>query len=250
MKRNSNLPKYFDNITDATNLNRSIGASAVIAPEFLMKSSFILSQCTFAQSCLQTIVYTSHGDQIINAKRSLKKFPNPKSRFDFLCDFPYVDDDTIIDKVFQFARTLFREIYEFRNVLAHENWSSSQQFPNAVLFTSLDEESRLSIASGSLWFLEETTPQQIFDATIRFIRNVKVVTLDHIDAAIRDVELCSWTLMNINNVLNEDDAQLKEEARNAFLVFRGTSHLFDNPATDDATANYLSSRGKTIRLTN
>jgi hypothetical protein len=240
------VAKYFDTITEGTNLNRNIGANLIASTEFHLMSSIVLSQCTFAQSIIQQIIYTTHGDQLVDAKRALKDFPNPKARFDFLCDFPYTDADPIIAKVFQFARTLFREIYEFRNVLAHENWSASEQFPDAVLFSSLDDESRLLLASGKLWYIEETTPQQVYDAAVRFIRNAKIVTVAHLDAAIRDADLCSWVLMNINNVLNESDADRKEEARKAFRVYGGTSHLFDNPVGEGETADYSSSTSKTI----
>jgi hypothetical protein len=240
------VAKYYDIITEETNLSRNIGAGLVVTAEFRVMSSIILSQCTFAQGLIQQIIYTSHGDQLIDAKRALREFPNPKARFDFLCNFPYSDTDPIIDKAFQFARNLFREIYEFRNVLAHENWGSSVQHPDAVLLSGLDEESRLLIASGRLWYVEETTPQQIYDASVRFIRNVKVVTTDHLNAAIRDAELCGWILMNINNVLDESDTGRKEEARKAFLVYGGTSHFFDSPADASETAAYSSSKSKTI----
>ncbi|WP_170004353.1 hypothetical protein [Pseudopontixanthobacter vadosimaris] len=159
---------------------------------------------------------------------------------------PYTEADPIIAKVFQFARTLFRELYEFRNVLAHENWSSSEQFPGAVLFSSLDEESRLLLASNKLWYSEEATPQQIHDALIRFIRNAKIVTVANLYAAIRDAELCSWVLMNINNVLDESDVDRKEEARKAFRVYRGTSHLFNSPAGQGEAADYSGSKRKRI----
>lgn len=240
------MAKYFDAITDGTKLKRNIGARLVVSPNFRLKSSAILSQCTFAQSLIQQIIYTTHGDQLVDAKRTLKKFPNPKARFDFLCEFPFTDADPIIYKVFQFARTLFREIYEFRNVLAHETWSSSEQFPNAVLFSSLDDESRLLLATGKLWYTSEITPQQVYDATVRFIRNAKIVTVAHLETAIRDADLCCWVLMNINNVLNESDTSRKEEARQAFLVYSGTSHLFDNPAVGAVTADYSGSKSKTI----
>lgn len=240
------MAKYFDRITEGTNLNRNIGANAIVSTEFQFMSSIVLFKCNFTQSLIQQIIYTTHGDQIVDAKRALKDFPNPKARFDFLCDFPYTDTDPIIAKVFQFARTLFREIYELRNVLAHENWSSSEQFPDAVLFSSLDDEARLLLASGKLWYIEETTPQQIYDAAVRFIRNAKIVTIAHLEAAIRDAELCTWILMSINNVLNESDADRKEDARRVFRVYGGTSHLFDNPAREGETAEYTGSKSKKI----
>jgi hypothetical protein len=121
----------------------------------------------------------------------LRSFPNPKSRVDFLCSFPFSDDDPIIAKVFDFARGLFSEIYELRNVLAHEIWSSSDEFPGAVLFSSLDENSRLLMASGKLWHQENATPEETHASIVRFISSVKVVNLDNLHAAARDIDLCS-----------------------------------------------------------
>ena len=70
--------------------------------------------------------------------------------------------------------------------------------------------------------------------------------MGHLDTEIRDAELCNWILMTINNVLNGSDAARKDEARKAFLVYYGTSHLFDNPADAGDTADYHSSKSKTI----
>lgn len=240
------MAKYFDTITDETNLSQNIGARMDVSSDFQVLSSTLIAQCTFSQNLIQQIIYTSHGSELIGAKKTLKEFPNPKARFDFLCAFPYREPDPVLVKVFDFARSLFKEIYELRNVLAHEVWASSDRYQGAIIFSSLDENSRLSMASSRLWHDGNTTPQATYEATVRFIRMVKIVTVDHLKLALNDANICSWALMNISNVLNADDRERKEEARKAFFVFGGTSHLFDGKDRQPGTVEFSDSRSKTI----
>lgn len=240
------MAKYYDTIAKGTHLRYHTGSALVVSSEFRIMSSKILSQCVFLQSLIQQIIYTSHGDELIGAKRTLKSFPSPKARVDFLCSFPYSDDDPIISRMFDFSRTIFKELYELRNILSHEIWSSSEDYPGSVLFSTLDENSRLQMASGKLWYEESTVPQDIYDATIRFIRSVKVISHRHLRLAIADTNTCSWSLMHINNILNEKDPQRRADARQAFLVFRGTSHLFDAVPTSSKSVEFSSSRRKRI----
>lgn len=240
------MAKYFDMIREDTNLSRNMGAALFVSSDFQVLVSTLIAQCTYLQNLIQQIIYTSHGSELISVKKSLKSFPSPKSRFNFLCKFPYTEQDHVLAKVFDFARSLFEEIYEIRNVLAHEVWASSEQYRGAVMFSSLDEDSRLLMASSRVWHDGKITPKEIHDATIRFIRNVKIVTADHLELAISDANICSWALMNISNVLNEEDSQRKEDARQAFFVFGGTSHLFDTNDSLPESTNFSASRNKTI----
>lgn len=240
------MAKYYSNITGSSILSLRTGSEVQAPPEFYIFSAKILAQCVFLQSQIQKIIYISHGEELMGAKKALKSFPNPKARVDFLCSFPYSDDDPIITKVFDFTRRLFSEIYDFRNVLAHEIWSSSDAFPEAVLFSSLDENSRLLMASGKLWHKEDATPEDTHASIIRFISSIKVVNLEHLQMAARDIDLCSWSLMNLVNILNEGDPDVKEKARKAFLVFRGTSHLFGDFPASPETVELSTSRSKEI----
>jgi hypothetical protein len=240
------MSKYYGQITSSTKLSHTIGENANISDEFRNLSSIIISNCSFSQSLIQQAIYTSHGAELIGAKKSLKDFPNPKARIDFLCSFPYNDPDPVVSKVFNFARDIFKEVYELRNALAHEVWSSSDEYPNAVLLSTLDENSRLLMSQGKLWHKDTTTPEEIYHASVRFIRKIKVVSCDHLNEAIKDINLCNWSLMQINTVLNQEETSKKEESRQPFFVFKGTSHLFaDLPASSDPV-NFSSSKAKTI----
>lgn len=241
------MPKYHKLITESTNLSQRKGTGAVIPTGFKDLSASIVSSCTFLQSLIQQIIYITHGAELLAAKRTLKEFPNPKARIDFLCSFPYSESDPVVLSVFDYARLLFRDLYELRNILSHEVWASSDDYCDAVIFSSLDEEARLLMVSGRMWHMENTTSKEVFDATVRYIRSVKIVTSADLHAAMGDANLCSWILMHIGNVLNEHDAKKKIEARQIFLQYKGTSHLFAGTPPTTGSVEFNASRSKTIK---
>ncbi len=165
---------------------------------------------------------------------------------DFLCSFPYSEVDPVVLSVFDYARLLFRDLYELRNILSHEVWASSEDYDDAVIFSSLDEKARLLMVSGRIWHVENATSQEVFDATVRYIRSVKIVTSAELHVAMGDANLCSWILMHISNFLNEQDAAKKAEARQLFLQYKGTSHLFAGTPPTTGALNFNASRRKTI----
>ena len=69
--------------------------------------------------------------------------------------------------------------------VAHEVWASSDGDNDAVIFSSLDEEARLLMVSGRIWHAENATPQEVFDATVRYIRSVKIVASADLHAVLR-----------------------------------------------------------------
>lgn len=241
------VPKYYRLITESTALERRSGTSAVVPAGFRDLSASIVAGCTFLQSLLQQIIYVTHGAELLAAKRTLKEFPNPKDRINFLCSFPYSEADPIVSSVFEYARLLFRDLYELRNILSHEVWASSDVYGDAVIFSGLDEEAKLLMVSGRIWHAEEATSQEVFNATLRFIRSVKIVTNADLHTAMSDANLCSWILMHIGNVLNEQDATRKEEARRLFLQYNGTSHLFKDALPTTGTVIFKASRSKNIQ---
>lgn len=245
-KRDCIVPKYYRTLDQETHLSHKTGNSLVVSPNFLILSSTILSRCIFMQNLIQQIIYISHGKELIGAKKTLKKFPNPKARVDFLCSFPYSDDDPVVFKVFNFARELFSEIYELRNILAHEVWSSSDNHPNLVLFSSLDENARIQMASSRLWHVEEMTSKETYESTIRFIRSVKIVSEENLLLAFANADLCNLCFINIINILSETDPLRKDEARKPLFVYNGTSHLFGKSHQPSGFVEFKASRGKTI----
>ncbi|MBO1012037.1 hypothetical protein IPU70_00655 [Achromobacter sp. SD115] len=241
------MPKYYKSIIESTTISRRTGTGAVIPIGFRDLSASIVSSCTFLQSLLQQIIYVTHGAELIAAKRALKEFPNPKARIDFLCSFPYSEADPVVLSVFDYARLLFRDLYELRNILSHEVWASSDDYDDAVIFSSLDEEARLLMVSGRMWHMENVTSQEVFDATVRYIRSVKIVASADLNAAMGDANWCSWILVHISNVLNEQDAAKKAEARQLFLKAKGTSHLFAGTPPITEPLNFNVSMRKTIK---
>lgn len=240
------MPNYYRTIVEGSTLDRRSGGNAVIPPGFRGLSSTLTSTCTYLQSLIQHIIFVTHGAELVEAKRTLKSFPSPKARIEFLCSYPYSEADPVVSAVFDYAKSLFRDLYELRNILSHEVWASSDAHPGAVLFSELEEEARLLMVSGRIWHAEEATSQEVYNGMIRFIRSVKILTPADLERAMVDGDLCAWILMHIGNVLNEPDRARREEARCLFLHFRGTSHLFAGQPMTTGTLTFDASRSKEI----
>ncbi len=234
------MPKYYDTIEESTDLTYRTSNRLGLSSDFYLLGSYIVSNCSYLQSLLQGTIYISHGAELDDARRVLNGSPNPRARFDFLCSFPFPQDDPTISVVFEFARDLFKDIYEFRNILSHEIWSCSDQYPNEVLFSTLDSTAKLSNASGDLVHKEGTAPQETLNAIIRFIRSMKRSNIDHFEKAAKDIDLCNWALMTIGHFLKEQDSEKKKTLRDTFYVFEGTSHLFEGKVPKSKTVSYSS----------
>lgn len=95
--------------------------------------------------------------------------------------------------------------------------------------------------------MENVTSKEVFDATVRYIRSVKIVASADLHAAMGDANLCSWILMHIGNVLNEQDATKKAEARQFFRHYKGTSHLFAGTLPTTGSLSFNASKRKIIK---
>lgn len=240
------MERYFETIDQSTEINIKSGNDIGNLVEFKILSSSVIAQSSFVQNLIQQLIFTTHGAGIVDAKKVLKNFPNPKSRFDFISNYKYESDDKVVEKVFNFAQSLFNEVYDLRNTLAHEVWSSSDAYPGEVLFSSLDENSRLLVARGKVKHLPEATAVETYNATIRFIRKIRRVSIVHLENALADLNLCAWVLMQIDNIREEKDNVKREELRRGFLIFRATSHIFPEVDRLDGVSKYTSSTSKTI----
>ncbi len=241
------MTKYYRKIERPSKLKLCSGTAAVVSAEFRDLSSLIISRCSFLQSQIQRVIFLTHGPEIFAAKKSLTESPNPKARIEFLTSFTYSDEDPVISLVFNYARRLFLDIYEIRNVLTHENWMSNEEYKDQVLFSRLDEEARLLFASGTILHKEDAASQDVYDAILRYIQSVKVVNCADLYAAVKDADLCAWILMHITNIIDEQDSNKKDEARKAFFVFKGTSHLFGEFEPTTETVTIQNSKSKMIR---
>lgn len=241
------MSNYFTRIEESTSISRKIGSNLDIPLEFHILSSNIISQCNFIQSAIQHVIFTTHGPELVKANSTLKDFPNPKARIEFLCSFPYSESDPIIFKVFEHAKFLFGRIYEIRNVLAHEIWATSDEYPGSVIFSKLEEEARYLTPARILLHEGETSSEEIFNATIRLIRNLKVISVSDLINALKDANLCSWMLVQIQIVLEESDTSKRDELRRSFLIFKDTAHLFSEGASSGEPVKYNSSKSKTIK---
>lgn len=240
------MKKYYTMTKNCTTLNISSGEALVIDSDFQISSSKIISKCNFAQLLIQKIIFTAHGSEIDDLKSKLKKAPNPKSRIDLLQKFPYQNDDPVVTKIFDYCRTLFTDLYEVRNILAHEVWSSSKTFPGCVLFSTIEDRAQLDMSSSKIIHKDSTKSKDVYDDIIKFISNVKIISNNHIELALSDMSLCEWMLMHVDTILSEVDESRKNEARQAFFVFRGTSHLFDAKEILRDPVTFSASSKKTI----
>jgi len=218
--------KYYRHVTDRTEIKTVTGCDAIIPIEFKKNSSHIISRCSFLQNQIQKIIFITHGPEVLAANKFLLDNPQAKARMDFLCSIPYGVDDPVLSSVFDYSRVIFRDIYDLRCVLAHENWMSCDDYAFEVLFSRIDEEARLLKATARLMHHEESTSREVFNAILRYIRKIKFIGCDDLRRAVQDLSLCEWILMTISHTLTEKDPSKREELRKSFLLFRGTSHIF------------------------
>lgn len=240
------MPKYYRLLRECSTLRQCTGANITIPIGFTDLGLAIIQSCTLIQNLIQKIIYVTHGSEIMKARRTLKEFPNPKARIDFLYSYPYSEEDPVVLSSFNFARLLFLDIYELRNVLSHEVWASSNEHPETILFSSLDEQARLLTASGRIWHVEDATSQETLDAILRFIHSVKLVNIADLISAKGDADLCLWILMQIQSILDEEDPDRKEEARQLFLRYKGTAHRFKGTIASTGSLEFNAIKSKTI----
>jgi len=116
------MSKYHSKRTNRSELKSRSGSAIHFPVGFCDLSAKIISRCSFLQNQIQRVIYITHGPEILSAKKTLTDFPNPKSRMDFLTTFPYSDADPVVSAVFDYTKSIFLDIYELRNILAHEDW--------------------------------------------------------------------------------------------------------------------------------
>lgn len=232
LKEHYVMKKYYDHVVERTSISTKRGQRAVIPIAFRKNSAAIISRCSFLQGQILKTLYSTHGPDIFQASANAQENRSPNARMEFLCSTRYGTNDEILSKVFSYSQAIFREIYGLRNVLAHEIWMSCDDYMYKVLFSKIEEEERVLKISGRLRFDEKSTSREAFDAIVRYIGKIKIISCDHLECAIRDIDLCEWILMTINHILEESDPKKKNDLKMAFLTFNGTSHLFEKDRGD------------------
>ena len=241
------MPKYYQFLEKTSSLSTKSGAKTEFPLGFEQISIDISHKCSFIQKLIQEVIYETQGERFIEAKRALKEFKSPKSRINFIGEFSYKLDDHTISKCFDFARDLFIEIYELRNILAHEEWMLSDKHKGLVLFSSLEEHARLKFSSARLLNDDTVKSEDVHKAIIRYIENVKTIRIDDLKRAQSNADLCAWVFQQISNILQEKDADKAQQFKETFYIFGGTSHLFDRIPSTGKSITVKSSKGKTIR---
>ena len=136
------MSKYYRCLDGTNKIETKSGVGVVLPEGFANLSAEVINQCSYLQSLIQTVIYAAHGPAFSASKAILNKLSSPKKRMEFLRSFQYDPADPVVATVFRFAQDLFSEIYDLRNVLAHEIWMSSKDFEQAVLFSDLQEDAR------------------------------------------------------------------------------------------------------------
>ena len=240
------MSKYYNAISHRTHIRTRQGQDAIVPVEFRKNSVAIISRCSLMQSQIQRIIYATHGSDIFAANKILSENQHPRARMEFLCTTPYGESDPILSKVFSYSQQMFREIYDLRNVLAHEIWMTCDEYRATVLFSKIEEEARLLKASGRLQHDAASNSQEVFDAIVRYICKIKTINSDNLGDAVKDVSLCEWMLMTINHVLEENDPEKKNTLKSAFLTFSGTSHLFNEAQRKSSVIQLCTSKKSRI----
>ena len=241
------MPKYYTKIVGKSELSTKSGSAAIVPLEFRLLSSEILAGCSFLQNLVQQIIYATHGPELAAAKKALNDFPNPKARIDFISSYPYNNENQSINTVFNYSRDLFKEIYDLRNILAHEKWMSSNEFKSVVLFSELNENARLMMASERVVHEDKMSAEEAYEATIRYIQSIKIISVEGLNKAKRDYDICSWMLMTISQYMGETSPEKRRELIDTFHVFKGTSHLFDTSMPPSKVISVQNRKTKTIR---
>lgn len=242
------MDKYYNKIRDTTALNVKSFDSVANSEAFHALSNRIVTGSTLFQKSIQEIIYAAYHKDVEMAGKSLKDLVSPKSRLNFIESYNNVSDDEDILTVFRYAKQIFVDIYDLRNSLSHEIWLSSDQFDGCLLLSSLDEEARLLSVKGKLIHVDGTNTLQVFNAIIRFIESIKIVSLTDLNTALKDIELCNWCLMQIEFFLKENNKNKKADLKNAFFIFKGVSHLFPEQVRQIGSLNWKSSFNKSINI--
>ncbi|WP_406870267.1 hypothetical protein ABEB22_10795 [Thioclava sp. 'Guangxiensis'] len=240
------MAKYYHELRGVSKLRVSSGDDLTVPDAFYSLSGLLIKICCDIQVHLQNIVFVSHGAEVFEAKRILSESDSPRRRIEFLLSCPFGTEDPILGTVFEHSKTIFQDIYKLRNVLAHEKWMSSDQFSGMVLFSKLEEEARLLLEGGKIFYVNEAKAKDTHEAITRYIKKVKLVTCEDLRKAISSAELSRWIMMQISLVLNEKDPSKKQNLRDAFLVFKQTSKLFDDLSTDVDAIQVTGSKRKSI----
>jgi hypothetical protein len=221
------VPKYYRNLTDQSELRTRAGTGLVVPEEFFPLSAAIIHRVSFLQGQVQKAIILGCGSDYSLAKGILKKFPNPKARFEKLNFLPSEEGDKTVKIIFSFSYEIFLPLYDLRNSLAHEIWLSSDEFKDRLLLSSLEEERRLGLVGEKLLSEQENSVRVVYESMVRYIGKIKIITLSDLRLAIKDIELCEWILLHLQGIIGEKDPGKREEALKAFKVFRGTAHIFE-----------------------
>lgn len=240
------MPKYYSHPQDTPHLNQQSSDSINIAEEFYILSSNIIRKCSFFQVILQDILYDVHQEDVYRSSQLIKDLSNPKSRLEFLNFHNRMIRDIHISRVFNFSKELYVELYDLRNCLAHEDWFSSEQFPNCLMLAQISEKSKVNFISRKIQHLDEASAKESYRYITKYIKSVKVLSLEKMRKAHSDISLCNWCLMQISFFLKEIDREKAEELKKAFFIYKGTSHLFPCEITDQKNMIWRSNSEKSI----
>lgn len=239
------MSRYYATLRGVSQISTRAGCLTNIDAAFYTYAGRIAAECNFAQSQLQQLIYISHAQDVFKAGDKVKSLATPKARLEFLSSFQSISDDEEVATVFKFARKIFFRVYYFRSILVHDTWRSSKDFANAILLTSLDEEGRLEFAKKKVQHVETMTSKQTYTAIMRYISSVKLVNLQNMEHAAKDIALCNWCFMQLGFVLNAEDYSSQYNFKKAFYTYSGVSHLFPEEKRTPYPSHFTSSKNKT-----
>ncbi|GAL99864.1 hypothetical protein [Sphingomonas parapaucimobilis] len=238
------MAKYYEKLSSITDLSTKSGSNIEIEGKFFELSAKIINKCSYFQKIMQDILYDTHGEEVYRAAQKLKDLSSPNKKFEFLNSDNNIVKDQEISVIFRYTKAQFIELYDLRNCLAHEIWHSSQQLPNQLLLSRLDEEAKIIFARRKLEYVESNKTIDTYHSIIRYIENFKVVSISNLHQAHHDIELCNWCLLQISFFLRETDPQKALSLKEGFFIFGGVSHLFPGRARPKETMSWESKTKK------
>lgn len=136
-----------------------------------------------------------------------------------------INSDDVLCRVFEYAKELFAGVVEFRHLIAHSIWLSSDIYPSRLIVSELANEAKLLLAKARVNSDPEMTTKQTYESIVRYISELHIISIEGLAQAVDSVDIVNVCVMQVSQALRSK-SEAAEEIKRGFKVFRGISHLF------------------------
>lgn len=228
---------YFMNLQGVLSITMHSGTTSgvsdvfrVVACEFIERYNFVIQQ-------LQTILFSALVEEPDKALQFLETAGSSTKRLDFITKHKSVISEPTIAIVISFCSQELRPLSDLRNILCHETWQTSPEFPNNVIFSKNPDDAKLQRMRSLFRAGQNPDPETLFYAIKDYNERLSYVSEANLKAALDKTNLLAWCCMQIAIALNEPDESKRLEYIRSFKVFNGTSHLFSESEREQFPVN-------------